>query len=215
MHPAHSSFIRTKQAQAIGFLVVYATLRFVFPNALTAFTQYGGEIFDALMAFAGLVLFGDRRWDHVFRMNKASWFAALIASVCGLGVVFVVGKLSLPIPFDFNAFETLLFLLLIGPILEEVLFRGGIFEALRSSGLSDRWVVVVSAVVFAWAHFFAYFFVPWEFQAFVIFQTAYVFALGLLLGWLRAGSGSMVAPIVVHLAFNLGFYCGIKSLLPT
>ena len=77
---------------------------------------------------------------------------------------------------------------LIVPVTEELLFRGFLQSALR------RWVgrtmsVVVSAAFFAAAHIDLYSLLP-------------LFVLGLALGYVYARSRSIVAPIVLHAAFN-------------
>jgi len=77
---------------------------------------------------------------------------------------------------------------LIVPVTEELLFRGFLQPALR------RWVspamsVVLSAAFFAAAHMDLYNLLP-------------LFILGLALGYVYARSRSIIAPIVLHAAFN-------------
>ena len=77
---------------------------------------------------------------------------------------------------------------LLAPLIEEALFRGAIFVPLRKQ--YDRWTVIaVTALLFALVH-----------------QTPQrlppLFLMGLLMGYLRASSGTMGVTIVAHAAFN-------------
>jgi uncharacterized protein len=71
------------------------------------------------------------------------------------------------------------------PIVEELFFRGLFFAALRKAGLGALPTVVITALVFAGFHF-----EPLRF--FVLLPT------GLLLGWVRAKTGSTGAAMVAH-----------------
>jgi CAAX protease family protein len=77
----------------------------------------------------------------------------------------------------------------VGPLAEEMLFRGAVFRLL-SKGERPAWsVVVVTALLFTLSH-------PNP-RAFV-----HVLPSGLVLGLLRASSGSLVPALVAHAAFN-------------
>ena len=87
------------------------------------------------------------------------------------------------------------------PLAREVFFRGIVFTALRrpSTGGNeeyggDKAGLSTGVVVAATAILFGVFSLDWRSM-----PTALV--LGLALGWLRAKTGSLVAPIVTHLAF--------------
>jgi len=78
-------------------------------------------------------------------------------------------------------------LIALGPILEEILFRGALFQAVKKS--SRAAVVVGTSFFFAVAH------MHWQFWA-PLFVVALVF------GLLRLESGSLVAPVLMHAAYN-------------
>ena len=48
--------------------------------------------------------------------------------------------------------------------------------------------------------------VPEQFRSFVLYQTLYVIILGLAAGWQRLRQNSILAGILLHFSFNLGFY---------
>lgn len=94
---------------------------------------------------------------------------------------------------------------LIGPFVEEVAFRGMWFDALMRKFNNQTVAIVGSAFVFSLIHF--------ELQrVFLIFIT------GLILGYLRARTDSLGAPIVAHMVNNtpgaLGFLVITTAPLP-
>lgn len=75
------------------------------------------------------------------------------------------------------------------PIVEEIAFRGMVFNSLRKRGLGVVWTILISAIVFAAFHF-----EPIRF--FILLP------IGVLYGWLRWRTGSLGAPIVAHMVNN-------------
>jgi uncharacterized protein len=76
------------------------------------------------------------------------------------------------------------------PICEEIAFRGLLFGALEKRGWSAGPTVVVSAAAFAAFHL-----EPTRFPV--------LFVIGLVLGWVRAHTGSTRASMAAHMANNL------------
>ena len=75
------------------------------------------------------------------------------------------------------------------PIVEELFFRGLLFAALRKRGVPVVWTVIITAVLFAGFHF--------EPVRLLILLPS-----GLLLGWVRAKTGSLGASMVAHGLIN-------------
>ena len=93
----------------------------------------------------------------------------------------------------------------LGPVLEEVVFRGYLFAFLKwffssmANGTGrNRLVVVFAAVVFAVVHL-AQPRVSW-------LQLACIASTGTLYGWIRCRSGSTVPSAIAHAAYNLTLY---------
>ncbi len=84
-------------------------------------------------------------------------------------------------------------IVLIGPIVEEILFRGLLWEALQPRS-GTRAAVIVTSLVFAVVHLQVVGFVP-------------VFLVGMVLCWARWKSGSLGLPMVLH-CLNNGFFFG-------
>ena len=77
---------------------------------------------------------------------------------------------------------------ILGPLLEEVIFRGALYRPLRKT--SAPWLtVVVTAALFAAVHIDPRRMVP-------------IFLVGLMLGYLRAASGSLLPAVLLHIGFN-------------
>lgn len=76
----------------------------------------------------------------------------------------------------------------VGPIFEEILFRGLIFGELRKI-TKVRLAIVIQALLFGVYHL-------------NVIQGAYAFIIGLLLGFVYYRSNSIIAPILVHITIN-------------
>lgn len=73
-------------------------------------------------------------------------------------------------------------------VFEELAFRGVVLDGLRGS-LSTREAVIVSAVLFTILHL-------------QFFGVVHLLAIGLVLGWLRVRTGSLLPGMVVHFGHN-------------
>jgi membrane protease YdiL (CAAX protease family) len=106
---------------------------------------------------------------------------------------------------DIKSKETAFFLLAVAPILEELVFRFTLFAAIkRATDETKAWII--TSLLFSYSHLHAIWFVPTEYSKFLIYQTAYTLPLGLVCGFMVRKRGSLIAAILVHAAFNLGFY---------
>ncbi len=77
------------------------------------------------------------------------------------------------------------------PLAEELLFRGLIFGVLRRSVFGFSGAVLISAVSWAVLH-----------ANYSVYGLAAITLIGLYLAWLRERTGSLLAPIVCHGAYN-------------
>src|SRR6185312_3458442 len=69
-------------------------------------------------------------------------------------------RIGLTIPFDLSSKELLCLLLVIGPVIEELVFRGALWELFSCFTRSGCGLVAVTSLVFSFAHFFAWWSVP-------------------------------------------------------
>lgn len=80
----------------------------------------------------------------------------------------------------------------LGPVIEELVFRGYLFQALRHSRLGLWGTLILTSVLFTAIHGYQY---PW-------ITLLHVFAFSLLLGMARKKTGSLYVPIALHMLNN-------------
>lgn len=81
-----------------------------------------------------------------------------------------------------------LILVVIGPLVEEIFFRGALFRPLRRSSSTSA-TIAVTSVMFAISHFAPQTYLP-------------IAIVGIVLGIARHASGSLLPPFLLHAAFN-------------
>lgn len=81
------------------------------------------------------------------------------------------------------------FICLVGPVIEELLYRGVLFRVLKRF-LPYLWVNLIQAAIFAISHYNP-------------IQAIYTFVLGLILGYVYNKCQTILAPILVHIGFNI------------
>ncbi|OIO60531.1 MAG: hypothetical protein AUJ55_02160 [Proteobacteria bacterium CG1_02_64_396] len=114
-------------------------------------------------------------------------------AVIGVGLTFNLRDIPTYLP-EVSGLGWVLFLplaVLVGPWVEELLFRGALQPALAQV-LGGRWAVVVTALVFAAAH------LPTQEVPLIPLIG------GLLLGWVMLRAGHVMAPFVLHAGANAG-----------
>jgi membrane protease YdiL (CAAX protease family) len=89
---------------------------------------------------------------------------------------------------------------IVGPIFEELLFRGWLLGSLRERW-GDRWGVIGSALLFALVHG-------------SFWNAPALFVGGLVLGWVALRSGSLACCVVAHGLWNLTWLCQAMATLP-
>ncbi len=87
-----------------------------------------------------------------------------------------------------NPVAAFLSVVIVGPIVEEILFRGLIYGALEKR-LRVSGAILVSSFLFALVHLQVVYFIP-------------IFCLGLVLGWARWKANSLGLPILIHVLNN-------------
>ena len=147
----------------------------------------------SIAAYLGLIW--PKRGEVVF--GAAATVAMIVA---GNGVSWLLGR-SVVTPFQLDIYTTasaggwLLWLwfaiVVLTPIGEEIMFRGFLFRGwLRAP--RDAWpVIIVISLLWALIHV--------QYDWYVIGQ---IFIFGLLLGWLRWASGSVILTILLHALIN-------------
>jgi len=168
-------------------------------------------LFAAIIAAACYyVIYRDRREDAraFFRIRPLDAGAVIMLVFFGIGtnalmelLVMLMQKLPFyadhyeeyvemtSMIFGDSVFFTFLSAGVVGPILEEIMFRGLIFGELRKI-MPIKIALVVQALLFGVYHI-------------DLIQGTYAAIIGLFLGFVYYRTGSMIAPTVVHMAVNL------------
>lgn len=180
----------------------------------------------------GCALFAARRssssWSELFALRQTSPLLLVVSLLLGSALTFpsewlgALIQLYFPLPEDAvaalserlsmrsPAHAVALFLVaaVLGPLSEELLFRGALFTGLRPQH-TPTVAVVATAILFTMVHPLLQLLLP-------------IALLALLLGWLRAASGSLAPPLLMHVGYNgttlgMAFAFGTKpeSTLPS
>ena len=144
----------------------------------------------------------DVRWRTTTGTN---WLYAVVGGVLAGAAVFAIGSASRQGMGLSNDWRLIVLQVTLGPVLEEVVFRGYLFalltwsfRGLAEDGGRDRLVVMAAAVVFAVVHM-SQPGISW-------LQLACITSTGTLYGWLRSRSGSVAPAAASHAAYNLTLY---------
>jgi len=125
------------------------------------------------------------------------WAALAAAPVCWI-FMFLLGVPRRESPVSLQAIG---YFVVAYPILEEIVFRGGIQPALTSrktlaqsfAGISIA--NVIASILFAGAHLLSH----------SLFWSSLVFIPSLVFGWARDRHNTVMSPIILHMTYNAGF----------
>lgn len=183
----------------------YLVIRFGFTTQLDALGNYSSYIFEVLCVSVAIGLFGKKIFT-TFKVFKSVSYGMVISLGAGFGIFKLAGAFSIDIPFDLKGTETILFLLAVAPILEEAIFRFLVWQPIQYISQRPVIALVSTSLIFSYSHLHAIWFVPAEVHNFIIYQTVYTFLLGLACGFYVYRYSSLACAILIHFAFNLGFY---------
>ena len=184
-------------------LLAYLIVRFFFTHWLDSLGTYSSYILEfTLIAIA--FSFDVSQLFSQFKLNKKLCLLALLFAPFGFIVYKLAYVLQIAIPFDLKGTETLFFLLIIAPILEESIFRFFIWTPLEK--MHRTLAYFTTSILFSYSHFHAVWFVPEAVQGFIYYQTAYTFLLALACGYSVLRYSSLAGAMLIHFLFNLGFY---------
>jgi len=220
-----SAVITLVGAIALGVLVAVPLIALDAPLAVTAIV---GTLFPWI-ALAGWPVFvtwwkgNGPRIDLGLRLTWSDTGWGALAGFVGLMFAGIVALITETIAGEFSSaagdiavelrdegpfWALLLFAIMImvgAPIVEEIAFRGLIFNALRKKGMGAIWTIIITAVAFSAFHF--------EPIRFLV-----LLPIGLVYGWVRWKTGSLGAAMVAHGVNNapaaLVLLVGIPEMTP-
>ncbi len=186
---------------------IYLIIRFAFTqwlDTLGAYASYGFEVVD--VSIAGFL--AGHTFLKYFKITRPMLICSVGSLIAGFAIFRIAGFAGIQIPFDLRGTETLMFLLLVAPILEELIFRFFLWQPIEWLGRKPIIAWVVTSLMFSYSHLHSIWFVPKEIHTFIVYQTIYTLFLGLACGFFIFRNKSVAGAILIHFAFNLGFYLG-------
>ena len=137
-----------------------------------------------------------------FRSISVKAVIAVVAALIGFLVLSVLVNYVLGLPAETDvmtdAYITSIWpalfwiaTIIFAPLFEEVFFRGFLFEGFRYSRMGATGAVIVTSLVWAGFH-----------MQYGLFQIASIFVLGIILGIARYRTGSIWAPLIMHVLNN-------------
>lgn len=196
---------------SIALVLLYLGVRYPLLPYLDQVGTYASFVFEFVFALAVGFIFRARISFRV-RPSVALAMQGLIAIIAGFLIFEMTSPLMLVIPFDLSDTKLVILLLLIGPLIEELIFRMSLWELFQEIFGSPKLTLVFTSLLFSAAHFYSYFSVPDTIQPFILYQTIYTLVLGFALGIKRQSDQSPTSAIILHSLFNLGFYFGYLKL---
>jgi membrane protease YdiL (CAAX protease family) len=183
-----------------GLAAFYLVVRFGATQQLDALGTYASYLFEVSLVAISLFLLRPK-----LSLKPVTLVTAFVALLAGFGIRKLAGVAGLSIPIDVHSAETVVFLLAVAPVLEELIFRFMIFKSVERV-FQSRNAWLVSSLLFSYSHLHAIWFVPSEYSKFLIYQTAYTLPLALVCGWMVRRQSSLLSAMLVHATFNFGFY---------
>lgn len=196
--------MKKSKVVALIFLLVFILASFVYSEKIDRLDAYAMYIFDALFTIIVVGVYR-KQLNLKLRFDKSVAIQMVLSFALGFLVYRLAVLRSMTIPFNLNEPETILFLILIGPILEEFLFRQALWSSIQTLADNRLAAYLGTSLLFAFAHFHAYFFVDDLIRPFIVYQTGYVFIIALWWGFNILKHRSILTTILFHIAFNTGF----------
>lgn len=193
-----------KTVASLLLIVLFLLSEYVYYGVIGSLSPYATYYVEiAFILLAALVTNG----FEIYKQNSKSnlLISLLSLAVFGFVVRVVCIPLKLSVPFDLSSSETLIFLLLAGPIIEEAVFRGALMALLRNLKLSEKLQLLLTSIAFSCSHFLAYFDTPASFHDYIAYQAFYTLFLGLACGYIALRWGLLFA-IIGHILFNSSFW---------
>lgn len=189
-------------------LGIYVVLRFCFNSQLDTLSTWFMYLVEIFFVIWSLYYFRDRLKVFLNFPRQLIWLP-LIALLAGLFIAYGATVIGLPIPFDIADSQGVFLLLIIAPVLEELLFRFFLWMPFEKRGKSN-WGWSLTTLLFSYAHWHAVWNVPIEWHGFLAYQTLYTLMLGLACGAMMYIYRSIGGAILIHFAFNLGFWATLS-----
>lgn len=190
---------------SVALFLFYYIGHYLTAYVFSHYHVYLSYYFDVIFFLITFFIFKKDFKFKGIRFDKLFYLSFLIS---GILLAILATSLEINIYFNLKSVEILIFLLIVAPILEELVFRFALWAPIETITHNRVYTLFITSFLFSASHFMAYFLVTDLYRPFVIYQTIYTFILGIGLGVARKKSG-LINPIIYHFLFNFGFACGL------
>jgi len=155
-----------------------------------------------------------RRWIPIFPIiwNREIIWSFLWSPFLGFGFALFIYFFKIPNPFVVDQptirSAIAIYLILIAPIFEEIIFRQAIFSLLKKIKVKERSLLWCTAIMFGLFHLIGLS-NDHEQWVFVFLQVLTATFLGYWFTWVRLKSESLLPGVLLHSFVNCGFVFGI------
>ncbi len=171
---------------------------------LLSLPSYSSLLFEVLFALTCIIIY----WEGIdfinFFFDKRLFFIYFLLG----GICLATARFNQwSIPFDFQEPSLFFHMVLLGPVVEELLFRLGFWKLIENMPLRFKYDhIILTSLFFSASHFYAYYLVPDNFKTFVLFQTLYTLFIGVMWALDFYQRRSYTTLVALHMSFNLGFF---------
>lgn len=201
------SMKKLQSTMAIVMALAYIVIRFFYTKELDRLGTNASYYFEVILVCISIANFWNK-FKNLIHINYKIVKISLVSFFMGVGIYLFALQLGVLIPFNFRDRESLLFLLIIAPVLEELIFRFFIWSAIYTIKKDLLIALYSTSIIFSYSHFHSIWFVPNEYRGFIFFQSCYTLILGFACGYSLWRYNSLLGSILIHFVFNLGFYLG-------
>lgn len=174
-------------------------------DSTISFSYFWDIIFIALCVYIfklGVQFKIERVRNFLNRILFVFFFAVLCVAMINI--------IGLKTPFPYIE-HSVLQLIILAPIIEELVFRYAFIGAQYNLGYSFKKTAITNAFLFSFSHGLVLPMIPQEFHPFIYFQMMYTFVLALVCAksiWVQK---SLLAPIILHFVFNYIFLFSLQK----
>jgi len=177
-----------KVSENFLFSVTLAGIPVIFAAALAFPRQPWGQPFSWPLRLGTVKVIGLSLLGMVVALSIGSWSVKWIAQLLHRPMPVQETIPLIKYALSANPVAAFFSIVIVGPMAEEILFRGLMYGALEKR-IHVAGAILVSSLFFALAHLQVVHFIP-------------IFCLGIALGWARWKSGSLGLPILLHVLNN-------------
>ncbi|WP_127715451.1 CPBP family intramembrane glutamic endopeptidase [Halobacteriovorax sp. HLS] len=193
----------------ILIIPLYLAISFLIPwERFSIHEGFSSSIFFDIGFILFISKYLDIGYSYKLKINRNDLTSLISTTFLAVGSLLIFKQLDIVNPFNYIS---LLFLnlVIIGPILEEFVFRG-IFNKIIPSKIG-KLKHLLSGLIFSFGHSFSIFYAPKEWMQFFYLQLLYTLILGIICSVTFESNKNITKAIILHIIFNLLFYVATVS----